>query len=185
MKDTIIVQYKTGGSIDEYDWLIRLEDALIQAFAQNNKAKVDGHDFGSGNMNIFIFPKRSWHDAFDILKAHLKHHDALRRSIVILRRKSGAYRYSPRLLPGNLSGYDFSSRSLARIQDFSPDPFSRCASESVRCSHPESRRQTASRYYFASAARIAVFSFSSDPGAIQHQSSRLVSFSWKCCSVGI
>ncbi len=102
MKDTIIVQYKTSGSIDEYDWLIRLESALIQAFDQNNKAIVDGHDFGSGSMNIFIFPKRSWHDAFDILKAHLKHHDALSHSIVILRRKSGTYQV---LFPENHTGH--------------------------------------------------------------------------------
>jgi len=101
VKDTIIVQYKTRDSIDEYDWLIKLEDALIQAFAQNNKAKVDGHDFGSGNMNIFIFPKRSWHDAFDILTAHLKLHDALGRAIIILRRKTGAYQV---LFPENYTG---------------------------------------------------------------------------------
>jgi hypothetical protein len=101
VKDTIIVQYKTRDSLDEYDWLIKLDDALIQAFAQNNKANVDGHDFGSGNMNIFIFPKRSWHDAFDILKAHLKHHDALSRAIVILRSKSGAYQV---LFPENYTG---------------------------------------------------------------------------------
>jgi len=68
VKDTIIVQYKTRGAIDECDWLIKREDALIQAFAPNDKAKVDGRDFGSGNMNLFIFPKRSWHDAFDVLK---------------------------------------------------------------------------------------------------------------------
>jgi hypothetical protein len=48
VKDTILVQYKTRDSIDEYAWLIKLEDALIQAFAQNNKAKVDGHDLRSG-----------------------------------------------------------------------------------------------------------------------------------------
>ena len=102
VEDAIIVQFMTRGSIDEYDWLIKLEDTLIQAFAQNNKAKVDGHDFGSGNMNIFIFPKRSWHDAFDILKAHLKHHDALSRAIVILRRKSGTYQV---LFPDNYTGH--------------------------------------------------------------------------------
>jgi hypothetical protein len=52
-------------------------------------------------MNIFIFPKRSWHAAFDILTAHLEHHDALGRAIVILRRKSGAYQV---LFPENYSG---------------------------------------------------------------------------------
>jgi len=101
VKDTIIVQYKTRGSGDGYDWLIKLEDALIQAFAQNNKALVDGHDFGNGNMNIFIIPKPSWHAAFDILKAHLKHHDALRTAVIVLRRKTGAYQV---LFPENYSG---------------------------------------------------------------------------------
>lgn len=91
MKDTIIVQFKTGDSLDEYDWFMKLENTLIQAFAQNNNAMVDGHDFGSGQMNIFIFPKVSWQAAFEILAAHLKHHDALGRAVVVLRRKGGSY----------------------------------------------------------------------------------------------
>jgi hypothetical protein len=48
-----------------------------------------------------IFPKRSWHDAFDILKAGLKRHDALSRAIVLLRRKSGAYQVP---FPENYTG---------------------------------------------------------------------------------
>jgi hypothetical protein len=91
VRDTIIVQYKTTGEIDTFDWLIKLEEALIQAFAQNRKAIVDGHDFGSGEMNLFIFPTRSWRAAFEILKAHLGHHHALHQAIIVLRRKNGAY----------------------------------------------------------------------------------------------
>ena len=48
MKDTLIIQFKTAGGVDEFDWLIKIEDALIQAFSQNGTATVDGHDFGSG-----------------------------------------------------------------------------------------------------------------------------------------
>jgi hypothetical protein len=37
---------------DDFDLLIELENALIEALA--NRHSVDGHDFGSGTMNIFI-----------------------------------------------------------------------------------------------------------------------------------
>jgi hypothetical protein len=91
MKPVLIVQFKTSGRTDEFDWLIKIEDALIQAYSQNNRGKVDGHDFGSGVMNIFIFPKESWRSALEILIAHLKHQKALSQAVVILRTKVEKY----------------------------------------------------------------------------------------------
>ena len=91
MRDALIVQFKTNGAVEDFDWLIKIEDALIQAFSQNNKAKVDGHDFGAGDMNIFIFPRGSWRHAFEILTAHLKHQQALPRAVIILRKKNEQY----------------------------------------------------------------------------------------------
>jgi hypothetical protein len=91
MKDTLIIQFKTAGGVDDFDWLIKVEDALIQAFSQNGKATVDGHDFGNGDMNIFIFPKRGWSAAIDIVIAHLRRLGALDRAVIIKRSKTERY----------------------------------------------------------------------------------------------
>ena len=91
MKDTIIIQFKTTGAVEEFDWLIKIEDALSQGFAQNGKAVVDGHDFGSGNMNIFIFPNGGWSAAIDIALACLRRLGALDRAVIIKRSKTERY----------------------------------------------------------------------------------------------
>lgn len=90
-KNTIIVQFKTDGAMGDWDWLIGLEDILIQAFSQNRHAVVDGHDFGNGTANIFIFPRGPWDSAITIIKAYLQRHGALSEALIIKRRKSGTY----------------------------------------------------------------------------------------------
>jgi hypothetical protein len=52
MKAQLVLQFATDEDLDSYDKLIRFEDALISLFGRS--AKVDGHDFGLGEMNIFI-----------------------------------------------------------------------------------------------------------------------------------
>jgi hypothetical protein len=91
LRDTLIIQFRCSGAVSEFDWLIRIEDALIQGFSQNNKAIVDGHDFGSGTMNIFLFPKRGWESAIEIVKVYLKFHGALDRALIIKRSKTERY----------------------------------------------------------------------------------------------
>jgi hypothetical protein len=88
MKPVLIVQFKSTGRPNGFDWLINIEDTLIQAFSQNNKGEVDGHDFGPHDMNIFVFPKGSWQNCLEIIKAHLKHKNALSEAVIILRNKS-------------------------------------------------------------------------------------------------
>jgi len=44
-KDTLIVQFRTSGDVADFDWLVKIEEALEQGFSQNGKAVVDGHDF--------------------------------------------------------------------------------------------------------------------------------------------
>ena len=90
MCNTLIVQFIPTAAGPSYDRLIELEEVLIQAFSQNNAAVVDGHDFGT-DANIFIFPKSSWAHAIEIVKAHLRHHDALDEVLIIKRLKSGRY----------------------------------------------------------------------------------------------
>ncbi len=42
-----------GDSIADFDALMALEDSLIKSF-RDSPHQVDGHDFGSGTMNLFI-----------------------------------------------------------------------------------------------------------------------------------
>jgi hypothetical protein len=52
LRDTLIIQFRCSGDVSEFDWLTRIEDALIQGFSQNHKAIVDGHDFGPGTTDL-------------------------------------------------------------------------------------------------------------------------------------
>jgi hypothetical protein len=52
MKAQLVLQFTTDEDLDSFDRLIRFEEELISVVGKT--AKVDGHDFGSGEMNIFI-----------------------------------------------------------------------------------------------------------------------------------
>ncbi len=52
MTAQLVLQFATAEELDSYDRLILFEDALISLLGRS--AKVDGHDCGSGEMNIFI-----------------------------------------------------------------------------------------------------------------------------------
>ena len=51
MKYRLVLQF-FGESIGDYDVLIAFETRLIEALGPTHA--VDGHDFGSGKMNIFV-----------------------------------------------------------------------------------------------------------------------------------
>jgi hypothetical protein len=51
-KYQIVLQFPSH-SISDYDEMVALEDLLIEKLGTS--AKVDSHDCGSGEMNIFIF----------------------------------------------------------------------------------------------------------------------------------
>ena len=51
MKYQLVLQFPAN-SLADYDEMIALEDELIEALGES--AKVDGHDCGSGEMNIFV-----------------------------------------------------------------------------------------------------------------------------------
>ena len=51
MKYQLVLQFP-GESLDDFDQLIKLEDNIAAILQQ--QADVDGHDFGSGEANIFI-----------------------------------------------------------------------------------------------------------------------------------
>ena len=51
MKYQLVLQFR-GDSLSDYDAMLALEDELITELGDS--ADVDGHDAGSGEMNIFI-----------------------------------------------------------------------------------------------------------------------------------
>ena len=51
MKYQLVLQWDAS-SIMDYDMLIEIENALIERLKDGSK--IDGHDAGSGEMNIFI-----------------------------------------------------------------------------------------------------------------------------------
>ena len=51
MKYQLVIQF-SGESEGDFDRLIELEDELEELLS--DESEVDGHDFGSGEMNIFI-----------------------------------------------------------------------------------------------------------------------------------
>ena len=63
MKYQLIIQFQAE-SMQEFDELVVLEDLLVENLPLHSQ--VDGHDFGSGDFNIFILtdqPKESFHAA--------------------------------------------------------------------------------------------------------------------------
>jgi hypothetical protein len=52
MKYQLVLQWTLGSFANDYDTLISTEDLLIEKMA--DCSAVDGHDLGSGEMNIFI-----------------------------------------------------------------------------------------------------------------------------------
>jgi hypothetical protein len=68
MEYQLVLQFQ-GDGLSDYDALIGLEDELIDALGDD--ADVDGHDIGSGEVNIFIFtsePEVTFQRASFILK---------------------------------------------------------------------------------------------------------------------
>ena len=63
MKYQLVLQFQAE-SVQEFDELVVLEELLVENLPLHSQ--VDGHDFGSGEFNIFILtdqPKESFHAA--------------------------------------------------------------------------------------------------------------------------
>ena len=69
MRYMLVLQFPFNG-MNDYDKMIELEDELIKHL--QGKIEVDGHDCGSGEMNIFIYtnePQKTFDEAKVIIKA--------------------------------------------------------------------------------------------------------------------
>lgn len=67
VKYQFVVQWPAS-SIQDYDAMVKIEDALIENLSP--KSEVDGHDAGSGEVNIFIRtndPKKTFKEVETIL----------------------------------------------------------------------------------------------------------------------
>src|SRR5438309_880897 len=71
MKYALVLQWPMN-SIRDYDVMVGFETALIDALRDGSE--IDGHDAGSGEMNIFISTDRPA-EAFAELKVALVAHD--------------------------------------------------------------------------------------------------------------
>ena len=52
MTTQLVLQFKADGDLGSFEKLVSFEETLSLLLGQI--AEVDGHDFGSGEMNIFI-----------------------------------------------------------------------------------------------------------------------------------
>jgi hypothetical protein len=65
MKTQLVLQFKADGDLRSFDKLARFEETLSSVFGRI--AEVDGHDLGSGEMNIFIITDQPI-TAFDLVQ---------------------------------------------------------------------------------------------------------------------
>ena len=68
MKYQLVLQWPAS-SIDNYDTMISVEDSLIKGLSDDDE--VDGHDVGSGQVNIFVLtdnPARAFESIKEILE---------------------------------------------------------------------------------------------------------------------
>ena len=85
----LIIQFRwPSPAVPDFDALVRIEDMLIQAYAQNGAAVVDGHDVGLGKLNYFLYPRGSWEHAIEVAETHLDHHRLLDSAVIAKRLES-------------------------------------------------------------------------------------------------
>jgi hypothetical protein len=112
----LIVQFNVLEG-DSLEFFHAVEDVLYQAFQQNRFAVVDGHDYGQGLFNIFIYPKYSWTPVIERVFAFLKFKGWLERAVIAKNMPSGKWQV---VWPEN---YDRAFSTFRFLEDGSPAPF--------------------------------------------------------------
>ena len=58
-KKQFVIQFRLDSQPtgELHDWIVRVEDALDGALQRQRLGTVDGHDIGSGTINIFFYAK--------------------------------------------------------------------------------------------------------------------------------
>jgi hypothetical protein len=75
------------------DFLASVEGALVQGLSESHIGVIDGHDFGGGTGNIFVWAKGNGHRAFKVIKTQLELHKVLDKAVIATwRSKSDHYK---------------------------------------------------------------------------------------------
>lgn len=85
MEYQLVIQVK-GESLNDFDAIVELEDFLIDTVGDS--ADVDGHDFGSGEANIFIITSDPL-ATFSLLKHDLETKEILSECTIAHRELDG------------------------------------------------------------------------------------------------
>jgi hypothetical protein len=99
MQYQLVIQFKAN-SLDDFDSLIRFEDELRSRIGDS--AEVDGHDFGSGELNIFVVTDHPESTFQDVQKASAS--PITRQSMAVAYRKLTEQGFSI-LWPPNLKDF--------------------------------------------------------------------------------
>ena len=88
----LILQFRIEGhgSVDDFDRVVEMEDKLDSALRRNRSGHVDGHDMGSGEMNIFIFVKTREYGSW-FMNQYLKNQPWGKESILAKRNRDETY----------------------------------------------------------------------------------------------
>ena len=88
----LIVQFKIdgNGSSEDLDLIVQIEEELDTLFREGHVAVVDGHDIGSGEMNVFVQVAR-WKPCVEGLLAHMEEATWAGRATAAGRRADGTY----------------------------------------------------------------------------------------------
>ena len=83
----LVLQFRIDGhgTVIDFDHIVRVEDELDAALRTSRAGSVDGHDIGSGQMNIFLIVK-NWEDGISFMEQYLSNQQWA--DAVILARRS-------------------------------------------------------------------------------------------------
>src|SRR5215470_3874841 len=113
MRFQLVLQWPAS-SLDDFDEIVRIEDLLIARL--RSQSEVDGHDFGSGEANIFVHTDDP-HQALEEIRAILSAHRLWPSTAIAYREILGTeYRV---LWPEGTTGFKISEPKMLRCDSLS------------------------------------------------------------------
>src|SRR5262245_53151497 len=89
-KQTMIIQFKNEeGSLD-IDWFYDLNEVLQDLLKRKRLGRVDGSDFGTGTMNLYVVTY-SWRKTFDLVLTNLRLYGVDADAVIATRRAKNQY----------------------------------------------------------------------------------------------
>jgi hypothetical protein len=92
MPKQMVLQFKVDqhGSVADFDRLVAIEEALDSALQRNGTGHVDGHDMGSGEMNLFLVVK-NWKQGEWFMLTYLKNQQWSHGAVLAKDNRDGTY----------------------------------------------------------------------------------------------